>query len=101
MTLEPLTTAGSADFADAKVQWENGATVDSAHQGIYWTNAATDLTRAAGAGAPNASAYATADQELRQLVSLPDAMQTPVQNAEFRREVAALNTFFGTPGLYT
>jgi hypothetical protein len=31
---------------------------------------------------------------------LPDANQTPTQNAEYHHDINALNAFFGTPGLY-
>jgi len=91
----------ASDFAAAKEQWQEGATVDAADQGLNWSRAATDLTNAVAASATGTVGYATAAAELKQLASLPDAMQTPAQMAESISDVAALNTFFGTPGLYS
>ncbi|QNK82510.1 hypothetical protein [Nakamurella sp. PAMC28650] len=44
--------------------------------------------------------YASEISTLRQLISLPDADQTPTQNAHYRHDIAALDDFFGTAGLY-
>jgi hypothetical protein len=82
-------------YRDARNQWLEGATASSAMEGNYWLAAAADLK---AAGTP---AYATAITELRQLTALPDAEQTPAQNAEFHHDINALNTFFGTPGQYS
>ena len=38
---------------------------------------------------------------LKELVTLPDAQQTPAQNAAYHADINALNTFFNTPGLYS
>lgn len=89
-----------AGFAAAKSEWQQGATASSADQGTYLTQAATDLNGAIGSGAANTSGYATAVQELQQLASLPDADQTAAQSSEFQSDTTALNTFFGTSGLY-
>ena len=72
----------------------------SADQGTYLTQAATDLNGAISSGATNTSGYATAVAELQQLASLPDADQTAAQSSEFQSDTTALNTFFGTSGLY-
>ena len=45
--------------------------------------------------------YAGAVTMLNQLISLPDAQQTPAQNAEFHADINSLNAFFKTPGLYS
>jgi hypothetical protein len=87
-------TSGNNAFAGAQAAWITGAKAVSANQGIYWTQAENDL-KAAGA------AFATQIAQLKQLISLPDANQTPTQNAEYHHDISALNTFFGTPGLYS
>jgi hypothetical protein len=95
-TSAPIT----AKYDAARVQWQAGATAISAMQGKYWTQAAADLT-AGETTDSNPTGYAAAVTALKQLVSLPDAMQTPQQNAEFHADINALNTFFHTPGLYS
>jgi hypothetical protein len=97
------TTATSlpSGFTAAKQQWLEGATVDDADVGLYWRMAATDLNAAIAADPTGTSGYATAVQELTQMASLPDAMLTPAQQTEERNDTAALNAFFGTPGLYS
>jgi hypothetical protein len=69
--------------------------------GVYWDNAATDLTTGQTSDSGDTSGYADAITELKQLITLPDAQQTPTQNAEWHHDVDALNTFFNTPGLYS
>ena len=100
-TLPPTTTpsAVAADLARAKQAWEQGATAISVDQDLFYDRAEDDLKDAVEAGATSAS-YATAVQELKQLATLPDAMLTPAQDAEFKSDTTALNTFFATPGLY-
>lgn len=89
--------AGTAakHYADARAEWRRGASQTSAMQPRYWSAAATDLAKAGHAG------YAAAIAELRQLAGLPDAQQTPAQNAEYHHDIDALNRFFHTPGLYS
>jgi hypothetical protein len=86
-------TSGNYEFALAQVQWKAGARASSAKQGVYWARAEHDLK-------VGGSLYPTAIAQLKQLISLPDADQTPTQNHEYRHDVAALNSLFGTPGLY-
>ncbi len=93
-TTAPTTPVG---FTDAKQEWEQGAAAISADQGSYWLQAASDLT---GVSDPPGPGYATAVGELRQLASLPDAMMTPAQSAEYQADIGALNGFFSTSGLY-
>jgi len=99
-TSTTTTSQTPAGFAAAKLEWQRGATAISADQGTYLNQAATDLSNAIAAGEGNTSGYSSAVQELQQLASLPDADQTPAQNSEFQSDTMALNTFFGTSGLY-
>jgi len=99
-TTTTTTSQTPAGFAAAKLEWQQGAAAISADQGTYLNQAATDLSNAIAAGEGNTSGYSSAVQELQQLASLPDADQTPAQNSEFQSDTMALNTFFGTSGLY-
>jgi hypothetical protein len=92
--------ASRAAFNAARVQWQKGATAISADQGKYWTKAAADLTAGAATDGGDTSGYAVAATALAELTSLPDAMQSPAQNAAYHADIDALNTFFHTPGLY-
>lgn len=96
----PTTISVPSGFTAAKQQWLEGATVDSADQGLYWMKAVSDLNAAIMADPSGTTGYVTAVQQLNQLISLPDAMDTPAQAAEAQSDTAALNTFFATPGLY-
>jgi hypothetical protein len=87
-------TTGIDGFTRAKAAWQNGATAISARQGTCWADAENDLKM-------NGPTYATAIKELSQLITLPDANQTPAQNLAYRHDISALNTLFGTPGLYS
>jgi hypothetical protein len=82
------------------VEWQGGASAISADQGSYLTQAATDLSNAIAAGEANTSGYSSAVQELQQLASLPETSDTPTQISEAQSDTTALNTFFGTSGLY-
>jgi hypothetical protein len=85
-------TSGNDDFALAQEQWLLGADVASFRQGVYWARAKQDLAAS--------HSYPEAVAQLAQLISLPDANQTPQQNTEYRHDVGALDSLFGTPGLY-
>jgi hypothetical protein len=89
-----------AGFAAAKLEWQQGASAISADQNSYFTQAATDLSNAIAAGEGNTSGYSSAVQELQQLASLPETSDTPAQMSEAQSDITALNTFFGTSGLY-
>jgi hypothetical protein len=93
-------TSGHGGFFAAKLAWQQGASVDSADQGRYLERAASDLAEAVVTGSTNALRYRAGERELRQLAALPDADQTPAQNATFRRDATALNMLFGTGHLY-
>ena len=86
-------TLGWGHFADAQREWIRGVSFSSASQGVYWNAAKTDLKLAG-------TEFSTEVSELTTLIALPDANQTPAQNAKWHQEINALNSFFGTPGLY-
>jgi hypothetical protein len=87
-------TSGYDAFARAQADWVHGATVDSAHQNLVWGQAVTHL-KAAG------STYASQIALLKQLMSIPETGDTPAQIATARKDVKALDSFFGTVGLYS
>jgi Protein of unknown function (DUF4232) len=84
---------GFTGFANAQIQWVRGTAATSANHGAYWHSAALDL---ATQGVEFTSEIAL----LHQLIALPAANQTPAQNATYHADIAALNRFFGTPGIY-
>ena len=86
-------TTRNTRFAQAQLDWQRGATADSADQGLFWAPAAAAL-------ALDGDRYLTEVDQLRELFALPDADQTPAQNAAYHRDIAALDLFFGTPALY-
>lgn len=45
--------------------------------------------------------FSTEADQLKQLIALPSANQTPAQNAAYHPYINALTSFFGTPGLYS
>lgn len=87
-------------FAQAWQEWRASAGAISAGQAGYWSRAAKDLDAAVAAKAPGTSGYAHAAAELGQLSKLPDAMQTPAQQKQSAALTEALNSFFGTNGLF-
>lgn len=86
-------TTRNVRFAAAQLAWIQGAGASSARQGLYWGRAVASLQL-------DGAEYASEISTLRQLISLPDADQTPTQNAHYRHDIAALDDFFGTAGLY-
>jgi hypothetical protein len=88
------TTSGvpGAAFAKAKAAWKQSAAVSAANASRYLLAAADDL-EAAG---PSGSA---AVRQLRDLASIPETSTTAEQRARAMADVAALDRFFGTPGL--
>ncbi len=105
-TAEPSTTSPStasvalAGFASAKQEWIQGSSVISADLNSYLLRAASDLSSAITAGGINTSQSQTAVGQLNQLASLPETSDTPAQMMEAHSDIAALDTFFNTPGLY-
>lgn len=83
-------TSGNNGYATAQLAWIEGSHAISAQHGAYWQQAAAAL----------GSSYPAAVAELDQLIALPDANQNPAQHAAYLHDVAALDSFFGTPGLY-
>jgi hypothetical protein len=90
-------TAGAAAIAAAKADWVAGAAAISADQAHYWSEAVTSLTPVATPGT-DAGAAVT---DLQQLISLPETSETSEQQAEAHSDVAFLNIYFGTSGLYS
>jgi hypothetical protein len=99
-TSSSTTPAPAADLASAKQEWIHGSSVESAELNPYLLRAASDLSSAITARGINASQYQTAVGQLNQLASLPETSDTPAQMMEAHTDVAALDTFFDTPGLY-
>jgi hypothetical protein len=98
-TISPQVLA-STGFTLAKEVWQQGAVAISAYQGAYWGRAVADLNRAMSADPKGTSRDGAAVKELGQLEGLPETSETPAQMAEAKKDTAALNKFFGTPGLY-
>ncbi len=97
----PATTAQPPPgFTAAKSEWQQSGSTYSYERPIYWSAAAADLTSAANSGASGTEGFATAVAELQQLLSLPGNMLNPSQAAQFEADTGALNTFFGTSGLF-
>jgi hypothetical protein len=90
----------STAFAAARAEWLFAPNVSgSAEQGIPFQNAINDLGLAARTGESTAG-VTTAIGELKALLTLPDAMPTAAQRAEYQRDYTALDTFFKTPDLW-
>jgi hypothetical protein len=100
-TVPSPTPTAALGYQAARAQWQAGATAISAQQGMYWTKAANDLTAGKSTDSGDTSGYPSAITHLKELVTLPDAQQTPAQNAAYHADINALNTFFNTPGLYS
>jgi hypothetical protein len=97
----PTKTKSSTNgYAAAKAQWQKGATAISAKQGSYWAKAAADLKGGQPTDPGDTSGYPAAIKDLQNLITLPDAQQTPAQNAQYHADIKSLNGFFQTPGLY-
>jgi hypothetical protein len=85
----------------ARTAWQQGASSSSAQEGAFWKKAATDLTGAVSSDTGDTSGYALAAADLLAMLTLPDAQQSPAQNAAFLAGVSALDAFFNTPNLYS
>ena len=94
------TVSAVAEYDEAQSLWKQGASAISADQGSYEIEAGDLLENAVEAGVPGTSGFMTSAAELGQLSSLPDAMLNATQQSEFDSDVADLDGFFGTPGLY-
>ena len=98
---DDTTSAATHLYDEAQAQWKQGAGAVSAQQGAYWLKAASDLQAGEDTDDRDTSGYPQAINELTDLASLPDAQQTPAQNAQYHKDIDDLNAFFGTPGLYS
>src|SRR5580658_7833896 len=99
-TTQTTSAQANPGFTAAKNQWIGGASAISADQDSYWNQAASDLANAAPSAGSQSASYMMAVQELQQLASLPETSETPTQMTEAQQDTSALNSFFGTPGLY-
>jgi hypothetical protein len=90
-------------FTDAKEEWQIAVTVTTAEVGAFWGQAAIDLRYAVTHDQGDTSGYATAIDELVNLASLPEGTTAlkddPTLPQQFSTDVAALDSFFNTPGL--
>jgi len=90
-------------YSAALAYWLAGPNQPNASsQGQEWLNAANVLRPAETDGSDtNTSGYATAVTELEQMVNTPPpSQQTAQQTTDFHNDIAALDMFFNTPGLY-
>ena len=87
-------TSGNDLFARAQQYWIAGAHVAAAEENYYFTKAGSFLAR-------RRDLYQSWILPLRQLISLPLTGLTPAQIAAARHDVAVLDSFFATPGLYS
>jgi hypothetical protein len=95
-----VTVASRAGFTAAKAAWKKGAQDIAAGQGGDWLRAATDLQSGLVHDTGNTSAYAGAIADLKYIASVPETDVPASEAAQEGADVAALNTFFDTPGLY-
>jgi hypothetical protein len=88
-------------FESAKQAWLSAPAVDGSYQQhVPILRAIKDLTRGLSTD-QNTAGYAVAIGHLRNLTTIPDAMVTPAEEAEATADEKALDTFFGTPNLFT
>jgi hypothetical protein len=73
--------------------WKETPDISAASGDSYLLRIAADLRAAHGSG------YDEAIRELTHLASLPPTGLTDAEMAESQADVAALDTFFGTPGV--
>jgi len=92
---------GSPGFTAALAEWKKGAGASSAEQGAFWTRAAADLESGQKTDKGRTDEYGFAVAALKTLVKLPSGQQSTGQNMQFHIAVGSLDSFFGTPGLYT
>ncbi|HSZ43028.1 MAG TPA: hypothetical protein VK817_23955 [Trebonia sp.] len=86
---------GRDGFNAALAQWKLAANAPLASINTYLRQAAKDLR---GADDPG---YSTAIGQLTYLSNVPDSNVPPAQQAKAESDAKALDTFFGTPGLFT
>jgi len=95
-----VTVASRAGFTAAKAAWEKGAQDVAAVQPGDWLHAVADLQSGLVHDNGNTSAYTGAIAELKYIASLPDTDVPASEATKERADVAALDAFFGTTGLY-
>jgi hypothetical protein len=92
-------------YAKAADDWRHGAKAIAADAPAYWFRAAADLQAGLSTDArprtdEGRATYEGAIGQLNDLTTLPVADETPAQQAQTKSDTEALNSFFGTPGLY-
>jgi hypothetical protein len=96
----PPTGPYGPGYNAAEQQWLSSPNVGgSADENVPLLQAVTDLTNGLKTDL-NTGGYQAAIGYLQNLIQLPDAMVTPQESAEATTDDAALDKFFGTPGLY-
>ena len=89
-----------AAYGTARAEWLFAPDVSgSADQGIPVEHAIDDL-RLAGLTGESTVGFPSAIRYLKNLLTLPDAMPTAAERAEYQRDDNALDTFFHTPNLW-
>jgi hypothetical protein len=98
-TTAPPTTPSGPGYSSAQQQWMQTGSAPAAGVGSTLMQAASDLQSGLSTDT-GTSGYPTAISELTQLASIPETSDTPQQMAEAQALVAALDTFFNTPGFF-
>lgn len=86
-------TPGFPHYGPAQHYWIEGSKVDAAGMNYYTLNAEQQLK--------SAKIYPTRVKQLAQLASFPNTSLTKAQIKQARADVKSLDSFFGTPGLYS
>ena len=102
----PTATPANPYFSIAREQWKRDNSAFSYQQSFDWLEMAAslhvgivhDVAARSNAGR---KAYVVAIAELVAIAGLPETSATPAQQHLASRDVAALNKFFDTQGLYS
>ncbi len=92
-------TAGQG-YAAAKQKWEQAATELAYEMSGTWEQAGQDLESAKTSPTVNAARYTTAIEELKSQALMPDTTVSTADIVRAQANIVALDTFFGTAGLY-
>ena len=102
-TTTPRTATAPSErpgYEAARQSWLKAPSVDgSADQNIPLDHTITDLTSRLRTD-ESTSGYRAAIATLRKFAEIPDAMVTPAERGRANIEVSALDSFFGTPGIW-
>jgi hypothetical protein len=90
-----------AGYEAAKQEWLLAPSVDgTVNQDLPLAKAIADLNSGLETDG-NTVGYAAAISELKNLSEIPDSGVTPAERALANRYIKSLNTFFGTPNLWS